>query len=225
MEKKVNENDPGNANAENNPGNANTENANAKNDSKNPKAENDVNNSAPSRAPRVPDEQIVDQYPGGEIPNPIPVTMAPFTVPTNNLSESYGEGYRDGYSECYERSYTSAYAEAFARFVAPKRNYKTRLPSGSDLTSNNDDSKNDDSKNDDSKNDDSKNDDSKVDDSKADESKADDSKVDDSKTDDSNNNAKQTGGFTHDLEGAIANPEDKRDPHEEEGPEPPLEEF
>ena len=199
----TNENEPIEANAPKTNANANAPKTNEATEN-----EASVTNATAIDEPIIPMQQDIDiQYPGGQLPTPIPLIMPQFIVPTSNPSPSYAQGYSDGYPPCYKSSYESAYTSAFNSFKAPNR--------------------------------------TRISDSVLDQAKA--QKVDkvSKKTTDENakatkenakanantgannsNNSNQSGGFTHDLEGPIPDGPDTRNPHtEEEGPEPPLEDF
>ena len=161
--------------------------------------------------PIIPTQQDTDiQYPGGELPTPIPLIMPQFIVPTSNPSPSYAQGYSDGYPPCYKSSYESAYTSAFNSFKASNR---TRIT----------DSVLDQAKA------------QKVDtvskkttgeNAKAAKEDANATPENANASANNTNDSNQSGGFTHDLEGPIPDNPDTRNPHtEEEGPEPPLEDF
>jgi hypothetical protein len=170
-------------------------------------AENEANaNTTDEPIPIQEDTDI--QYPGGELPNPIPLVMPQFIVPTSNPSPSYAQGYSDGYPPCYKSSYESAYASAFNSFKAPRRTRITDSVLEKAKAQKVDKVK------------------------KAKEANEPTENAKESTENATNKNAtnepveNQSGGFTHDLEGPIPDNLDLRNPHaEEEGPEPPLEDL
>jgi len=169
-------------------------NKNVKNNSENASENNS------GSEPTIPTEQILDQYPGGEIPDPIPVNIPAYTVPQKNTSPSYIESYKKAYEESFKKSYIPAYTNAFESFIAPKKNFRTTVPNINNSGEENTNTKK----------------------PKKDVKK---SNANNNSNFEESNAEEQSGGFIHDLEGALPNPEDTRNPHEEEGPEPPLEDF
>lgn len=100
---------------------------NENNDKSNNENVNNSNNSPPDDPINVYQQDPYKFKP--ILPDPITVTIPPYTIPRPNPSASYSRGYHDGFRDGYNDFYKDSFIRGFNSFVVPASKYKVSLPS------------------------------------------------------------------------------------------------